>query len=52
MTIRLGPQPDLLSKFENVETLEKELDRAKKDVKRLTDLLEAVTKRDELARQN
>ncbi|MGH7990462.1 MAG: hypothetical protein ACREDS_09780, partial [Limisphaerales bacterium] len=51
MTIRLGPQPDLLSKFENVEALEKELARAEKDVKRLTDLLEAVTKRDELAKQ-
>ena len=49
MTIRLGPQPDLLSRFENVEALEKELDRAKKNVERLTALLEAVTKRDELA---
>jgi len=49
MTVRLGPQPELLSRFENVETLEKELNRAKKEVERLTALLEAVTKRDELA---
>jgi energy-coupling factor transporter ATP-binding protein EcfA2 len=51
MTIHLGPQIDLLSKFANVETLEKELARAEKEVKRLGDLLEAVTKRDELAKQ-
>lgn len=51
MTIRLGPQPDLLSRFENVEALEKELARSEKEVKRLGDLLEAVTKRDELAKQ-
>jgi len=51
MTVHFGPQTDLLSKFESVEALEKELDRAKKDVRRFTDLLEAVTKRDELAKQ-
>lgn len=51
ITIRLGPQPDLLSRFENVEALEKELARSEKEVKRLGDLLEAVTKRDELAKQ-
>jgi energy-coupling factor transporter ATP-binding protein EcfA2 len=51
MTIHLGPQVDLLSRFANVEALEKELVRSEKEVKRLGDLLEAVIKRDELAKQ-
>lgn len=37
-----------MSKFENVEALEKELGRAQKEVERLTALFEALTKRDEL----
>jgi energy-coupling factor transporter ATP-binding protein EcfA2 len=47
MTVRLGPQGDVLSKFQNVEALEKELERESKNVTRLTSLLEAVTQRDE-----
>lgn len=51
VTVRLGPQNDVLSKFENVEALEKELGLAQKDVDRLKALLEAVTRRDELKKQ-
>jgi len=49
MTIRLGAQGDVLSKFESIEALERELDRETKSVTRLTALLEAVTQRDEIA---
>jgi len=49
MTIKLGPSGDALSKFQNVDALEKQLERDGNEVKRLTALLEAVTKRDETA---
>lgn len=49
MTIKLGPPTDALSKFQNVDALEKQLERDSNEVKRLTALLEAVTKRDETA---
>ena len=51
MTVRLGPPSDVLSKFQSVETLERELERENKNVVRLTALLDAVTKRDETARK-
>ena len=47
MTVRLGPRGDVLSKFQNVEALENELERENKNVTRLASLLEAVTQRDE-----
>lgn len=50
MTVRLGPASDVLSKFQNVEALEKELERQKKNVARLTALLEAVTRQAEVAK--
>jgi hypothetical protein len=50
MTIRLGPASDVLSKFQNVETLEKELERQKKNVVRLSGLLDAITRREETAK--
>ncbi len=50
MTVRLGPASDVLSKFQNVEALEKELVRQKKNVARLTALLEAVTRQAEVAK--
>ena len=49
MTIKLGPSGDALSKFQNVDALEKQLERDGNEVKRLTALLEAVAKRDETA---
>jgi len=51
MTVRLQPASDVLSKFQNVESLEKELERKQKNVARLTSLLEAVTKQAEVANQ-
>jgi hypothetical protein len=50
MTVRLGPSSDVLSKFQNVEALEKELERQKKKTARLTSLLEAVTRHAEIAK--
>lgn len=50
MTVRLEPASDVLSKFQSVESLEKELDRKQKNVVRLTALLEAVTRQAELAK--
>jgi energy-coupling factor transporter ATP-binding protein EcfA2 len=49
MTVCLGPASDVLAKFQNVESLEKELERQKKNVARLTALLEAVTRQQETA---
>lgn len=49
MTIKLGPPTGVLSKFQNVDALEKQLERDSNEVKRLAALLEAVTKRDETA---
>lgn len=51
MTVRLGPPGGVLSKFQSVETLEKELEREKANVTRLTALLQAVTQRDETAKR-
>ena len=39
MTVRLGLHGDVLSKFQNVEALEKELERENKNVTRLASLL-------------
>ena len=50
MTLRLGPVTDVLSKYQNVEALEKELERQKKNVTRLTALLEAVTRQAEVVK--
>src|SRR5439155_22492770 len=49
ITVKFGPSPDVLAKFQNVETLEKELDRENKNVECLTALLEAVTQREAIA---
>ena len=46
MTVRLGAPGDLLSKFDNVEALQKALERENKNVARLSALFEAVTQRD------
>jgi hypothetical protein len=51
MTVRLGPQGGALTKFQNLEALEKELERETKNVTRLAALLEAVTQRDETAKK-
>jgi len=50
MTVRLGTASDVLSKFQNVEALEKELDRQQKKVAKLKALLEAVTRQAEIAK--
>jgi hypothetical protein len=50
MTVRLGTASDVLSKFQNVEALEKELDRQQKKVATLKALLEAVTRQAEIAK--
>lgn len=50
-TVRFGPPADLLSKFQNVEALERELEKESGNVSRLGALLEAVTQRDELSRR-
>jgi hypothetical protein len=50
ITVQFGPSADLLAKFQNVEALEKELDRENKNVERLTALLEAVTQRETISK--
>jgi hypothetical protein len=50
ITVQFGPAADLLAKFQNVEALEKELDRENKNVERLTALLEAVTQREAISK--
>jgi energy-coupling factor transporter ATP-binding protein EcfA2 len=51
MTVRLGPLGGALTKFQSVETLEKELEREQASVARLTALLQAVVHREETAKK-